>query len=95
VAFAVGTVLAESGDDEYRWTRRFIGYGVAGATAYARVHGNVHWFSDVVAGGAIGMASARFVINRDAERAGTRHSAISVVPLDRGVMLTWYLVPAP
>ena len=95
VAFAVGTVLAESGDDEHRWARRLIGYGVAGATAYARLHDNVHWFSDVVAGGAIGMASARFVINRDAERAGTRHTAISVVPLDRGVMLTWYLVPTP
>ena len=25
-AFAVGTVFAESGDDEYRWLRRFIGY---------------------------------------------------------------------
>ena len=95
LAFAIGTVLAESGDDEHRWSRRVIGYGVAGATAYARLHDNVHWFSDVVAGAAIGMASARFVINRDAERAGTRHSAISVVPLDRGVMLTWYLVPSP
>ena len=30
VAFAVGTVFAESGNDEYRWIRRIIGYGVAG-----------------------------------------------------------------
>ena len=83
LAFAIGTVLAESGDDEHRWMRRVIGYGVAGATAYARLHDNVHWFSDVVAGAAIGMASAKFVINRDAERAGQQHSAFSVVPVDR------------
>jgi membrane-associated phospholipid phosphatase len=27
-AFAVGTVLAESGNDEYRWLRRLLGYGL-------------------------------------------------------------------
>jgi hypothetical protein len=43
VAFAVGTVFAESGNDEYRWIRRIIGYGVAGATAYERLNENVHW----------------------------------------------------
>src|SRR5258708_23520138 len=30
-AFAIGTVLAESGGDEYRWVRRTLGYGMAGA----------------------------------------------------------------
>jgi hypothetical protein len=64
VAFAVGTVFAESGNDEYRWIRRIIGYGAAGATGYVRVNENVHWLSDSVAGAALGIATARFVLNR-------------------------------
>jgi membrane-associated phospholipid phosphatase len=63
-AFAIGTVFAESGNDEYRWIRRIIGYGVAGATSYVRVSENVHWLSDTVAGAALGIATARFVLNR-------------------------------
>jgi membrane-associated phospholipid phosphatase len=64
VAFAVGTVFAESGNDEYRWIRRILGYGVASATAYVRTSENVHWLSDSVAGAALGIATARFVLNR-------------------------------
>jgi membrane-associated phospholipid phosphatase len=63
-AFAVGTVFAESGNDEYQWIRRIIGYGVAGATSYVRVSEDVHWLSDTVAGAALGIATARFVLNR-------------------------------
>jgi hypothetical protein len=90
-AFAIGTVFAESGSDEHRWWRRTLGYGLAGATAYARVHSNVHWFSDVFAGAAIGIATAHFVMDRDAEV--TRRSGFSVVPLDGGVMLTYRREP--
>jgi membrane-associated phospholipid phosphatase len=57
-------VLAESGSDEYRWVRRALGYGIAGATAYIRVKDNVHWLSDTVAGAALGAATARFAMNR-------------------------------
>jgi hypothetical protein len=64
-AWAVGTVFAESGSDEYRWVRRFIGYGVALGTSYVRVSENVHWLSDTVAGAAIGIATARFILNRE------------------------------
>jgi membrane-associated phospholipid phosphatase len=68
LAFAVGTVFAESGNDEYRWIRRIIGYGVAAGTAYVRLDENVHWLSDTVAGAALGIATAKFVLNRqDAE----------------------------
>jgi len=91
-AFAIGTVLAESGGDEHRFLRRALGYGVAGVTAFARLHDNVHWFSDVVAGAALGMASARFVVKRDAAR--TRRSGFNVVPVEGGVMLTYWRVPA-
>ena len=64
-AFAIGTVFAESGSDEYRWIRRIIGYGVAAGTGYIRIKENVHWLSDTVAGSALGIATARFVLNRE------------------------------
>jgi membrane-associated phospholipid phosphatase len=67
-AFAIGTVLAESGNDEYRWFRRVLGYGMAGATSYLRLHDNTHWLSDTVAGAAIGAATARFTLNRREQR---------------------------
>ncbi|HKU14375.1 MAG TPA: phosphatase PAP2 family protein [Steroidobacteraceae bacterium] len=88
-AFAVGTVLAESGGDDYRWLRRGIGYGLATATAYARLDSNAHWLSDTVAGAALGIATAQFALGR-------RHgldprSAVTVVPVDGGAMLTYSL----
>jgi membrane-associated phospholipid phosphatase len=64
VAFAVGTVLAESGNDELRWVRRALGYGLGIGTAYVRMQGNAHWLSDCVAGAALGNATARFVMHR-------------------------------
>src|SRR5258708_3706113 len=64
-AFAIGMTFAESGNDEYRWIRRIVGYGIAGGTAYVRVKNNVHWVSDTVAGAALGIATARFVLNRE------------------------------
>ena len=86
VAFAVGTVFAESGNDEYRWVRRIIGYGVAGATAYARVQENVHWLSDTVAGAALGIATAKFVLNRqDAQNRGT----VQFQPVKNGWLVSY------
>jgi PAP2 superfamily len=90
-AFAIGTVFAESGDEEHRWLRRIVGYGLAGATAYARLHDNVHWFSDVVAGAAIGLSTARFVMKRDDP--STSHSGLSLEPVQGGVMLTYWRIP--
>lgn len=90
-AFAIGTVFAESGGDEYRWLRRFIGYGVAGATAYIRVHDNVHWLSDTVAGAAIGIATAHFVLNRREARAGGA-GEVSVAPMQGGGVMVSYRV---
>jgi hypothetical protein len=89
MAFAVGTVLAESGNPDYRWIRRVIGYGVGFGTAYLRLKHNAHWLSDTVAGGALGMASAHFVMNRSAAREGAQDAAISLVPVQGGVMLAY------
>jgi membrane-associated phospholipid phosphatase len=92
-AFAIGSVLAESGNDDYRWIRRFLGYGaVAGFTAYERLKHNAHWLSDDVAGAAIGGATAHFVLERSAERTEARKNySVSLLPLDGGAMLTYSL----
>jgi membrane-associated phospholipid phosphatase len=86
-AFAIGTVLAESGSDNHRWLRRLLGYGVAGATAYVRLHDNVHWLSDTVAGAAIGLSTARFVLHRGQAR--DRNAAFSVLPVEGGLMVAY------
>lgn len=87
--FAVGTVLAESGGDDYRWLRRGIGYGLAAATAYARLDSNAHWLSDTVAGAALGIATAQFAMHRRDQH--TRRSAVTVIPVDGGAMLMYSL----
>jgi membrane-associated phospholipid phosphatase len=92
-AFAVGTVLAESGNDDYRWVRRLLGYGaVAGFTAYERLKHNAHWLSDDVAGAEIGGATGYFVIQRNAERReALKNYTVSLLPLEGGAMLTYSL----
>lgn len=87
-AFAVGTVLAESGSDQWRWLRYLLGYGLGVGTSYARLKHNAHWLSDTVGGAALGIASAHFAMNHT-YGAQTEKSRISVVPLDRGVMLAY------
>jgi membrane-associated phospholipid phosphatase len=86
VAFAVGTLFAESGNDEYRWIRRIIGYGVASATGYVRVSENVHWLSDSVAGAALGIATARFVLNRQGAQ---DHAALQFQPVKDGWLVSY------
>ncbi len=86
-AFAIGTVFAESGGDDFRSIRRALGYGIAGATAYVRVRDNVHWLSDTVAAAALGMATAHFVMRR--EDARSQRTALSVTPVDGGAVLTY------
>jgi hypothetical protein len=81
-AFAVGTVFAESGNDEYRWLRRIIGYGAASATGYIRIKDNEHWLSDTVGGAALGIATARFVLNR--QNAGSNLAALQFEPIKNG-----------
>ncbi|MDE2306247.1 MAG: phosphatase PAP2 family protein, partial [Gammaproteobacteria bacterium] len=89
-AFAIGTVLAESGNDRYRWVRRILGYGIAAGTGYERLKHNAHWLSDVVAGAALGIASGRFAVHR--EYGGEPAARWQVLPVDGGVMLA-YTVP--
>jgi membrane-associated phospholipid phosphatase len=87
-AFAVGSVFAESGSDDYRWFRRVVGYGMATATAYLRVHGNQHWLSDTVAGAALGIASGHFVTHRRLQRAHAWNVSFAPSP-EGGLMMTF------
>jgi hypothetical protein len=88
-AFAVGTVLAESGNPEFRWVRRVIGYGVGFGTAYLRMKHNAHWLSDTVAGAALGAATAHFVMDRSEQREEAENTEVSVVPVQGGMMLAF------
>lgn len=94
-AFAIGTVLAESGNDEYRWVRRVLGYGVAAGTVYLRLHDNVHWLSDTVAGSAIGISTAHFTMNRRKQRdeRDEESGSWSIAPTDHGGAMLSYTVP--
>lgn len=86
-AFAVGTVLAESGNEDYRLLRRLLGYGLGLATSYERLKHNAHWLSDTAAGAALGIYSARFTMGR---RYGNgTESRFALVPIGGGAMLTY------
>jgi membrane-associated phospholipid phosphatase len=71
------------------WGWRALAYGLAGATAYARLDGNVHWLSDTVAGAALGMATGRFVSGRHDGDARPQRVTMMVAPLDHGAMLNF------
>jgi membrane-associated phospholipid phosphatase len=88
-AFAIGMTFAESGNDDYRWVRRILGYAVAGGTAYIRMKDNVHWLSDTVAGAALGVATARFVLNR--EDGGPSRGSLAFSPQKGGWMVSYNL----
>jgi len=91
LAFAIGTVFAESGNDEHRLLRRVLGYGVAGATAYLRVDHNAHWTSDVLAGAALGLTTARFTMGR---REGTESkTAVMLQPSSEGSLMLTFAMP--
>jgi hypothetical protein len=92
LTFAIGTVLAESGNENFRWLRRMIGYGAASAVAYSRVHDGAHWLSDTVAGAALGIATGSFVTHRADER--SRPYAFTVQPAAHGAMIRYtYVFP--
>lgn len=91
LAFAIGTVFAESGDDRHRFLRRALGYGIAGATAYLRVDHNAHWTSDVLAGAALGLATARFTMGRRQGNEST--TAVMVRPAEGGGLMLGFAMP--
>ncbi len=86
-AFAIGSVLAESGNDRQRWLRRVLGYGIGAVTAYQRMNHDAHWFSDTVAGAGVGIATARFLMKRH-DRANDR--SFTIVPTRDGLQVSYF-----
>ena len=62
-AFAVATTLGDAAGST--WARAGL-YGLATGTAWARLAEEKHWLSDVVAGAALGVLSARVANGRTA-----------------------------
>jgi hypothetical protein len=50
---------------------------------------NAHWLSDTVAGAALGMASAHFVMNLSAQREEEEGTEMSLVPVQGDVMIAF------
>lgn len=84
-AFAAAQVFADEMPRE-QWGWRVLAYGLAGATAYARMDSNAHWFSDTVAGAALGIATGRFISGR--HQGNKSKLAWWVAPLDRGALVS-------
>jgi membrane-associated phospholipid phosphatase len=61
MAFAMATALSEEIDHT---AATVILYSAASLAGYSRMHDAQHWFSDVVAGAVLGIASAKFVYGR-------------------------------
>lgn len=87
-AFAAAQVFVDRMPRE-AWGWRVLAYGLAGATVYARLDGNVHWFSDTVAGAALGMATGRFVSGRRGHDSRPSRVTMAVAPLEHGAMLNF------
>lgn len=85
-AVAIGTVLAESGGDDYRWIRRGLGYGLGATTVYLRLKHQQHWLSDTVAGAALGWSTANFVLHR---RSAGDLASLTLMPMNDGAMLSY------
>lgn len=87
-AFAAAQVLADSRPPG-EWPLRVAAYTLGGLTAYARLDGNMHWFSDTVAGAALGMAVGRFISSRSRDGSGAASTRFEVQPLHGGALLSF------
>lgn len=83
MAFALATALSD--EIHNPWVSVGL-YTAATATAWSRVHDNAHWTSDVVAGAALGIVSAKFVSGR--LRLFGLQSPF-VAPSPSGVTISW------
>ena len=91
-AFAAAQVFIDSRpSEEPAW--RIAAYSLGALTAYARMEDNMHWFSDTVAGAALGMATGRFVSKRGGEDTPLQSAHLSIQPLKGGAMLGVALDP--
>lgn len=91
-AFAVAQTFADS-RPEGEWTWRAAAYSLGALTAYIRVNDNMHWFSDTVAGAALGMATGRFVSNRNSQNGEHHPVRLGVRTIKGGALLSLKVNP--
>lgn len=60
--FTIATVISEMYKEDFPIVP-YVAYGVAAITAYARMHDNAHWASDVIAGAVAGHLITKLVMN--------------------------------
>jgi len=77
-AFALAAVAVGDFPDQ-RWLP-WVAWPAAGAVAVSRVVGRKHWVTDVAAGAALGILSARVVLRFDAGRGGVARGADRAAP---------------
>ncbi|MBC7538578.1 MAG: phosphatase PAP2 family protein [Bacteriovorax sp.] len=61
-AFTIATVISEMYKDDYPIVP-YVAYGVAAITAYARMHDQAHWASDVIIGAVAGHLITKLAMN--------------------------------
>ena len=61
MAFSMAAAISEEIDNTYATVTL---YTVAGLASLSRVYDNRHWLSDIAAGAALGIATAKFVYGR-------------------------------
>jgi membrane-associated phospholipid phosphatase len=89
VAFAFSTVLAERIDNV--WASMGL-YGLAGATAFARMYSDEHWFSDVVFGAGVSIAVGKSVVRwYEGNQGSPDGRGLSITPTGNGIALIWIL----
>jgi hypothetical protein len=81
LAFALSSVLAERIDNIYVAIPL---YGIAAMTGIARVYGDQHWTSDVVAGALIGTAIGHFVGSRHRWKKRGHTPQVDIRPMTAG-----------
>jgi len=81
VAFAAATAFVDGSRLAWPHEPRFVAplaYGLATSVAVARVYGQAHWASDVVAGAAVGTFTARFIVREGHKHPGNLLEKIAV-----------------
>ncbi len=78
LAFAFSTVMANQ-KDGFLWKAAW--FGAASLVAGARIYHDVHWFSDVFLGSAIGYFVGEFVTNHPTNSKGNKSSKLSFIIL--------------
>ena len=85
IAFAASTVFANQLDT---WWGDILFYGLASGAAYARMHKDAHWFSDILLGGGIGYLSAKAILqthNKHQKNAQSNHFFPILTPTSIGL----------